>query len=394
MKRLIWLAVALLIASGAYYGISARHAADAAKNKPPESRPQVVVLGKATRQAMPIRLSAIGTVQPLATVAVKARLEGQVAAIHFTEGQDVKAGDLLFSLDRRQTEAQLRQAEASLARDQAQLEKAKNDFTRYEQLIKDQAVSQQKYEDARAALGTLNATVRAGQAAVENSRLMDSYTRIHAPFAGRTGQAIANVGSIVKPGDNAAMVTITQTRPIQVQFGVPERELPAVRRAMAEGAVAVQAQSQDESLPAVQGRLVFIDSAIDPATGTIQLKAQFANEDMALWPGQFVAVSMTLRTDPNALVVPTAAIQNGQEGAYLFVVDAESTARIRPIKVGPAAEGKSTILSGVAEGETVVIDGQIRIANGVKVTERRGPPPPDAKAEAKTAGTPNGKPTP
>lgn len=330
-----------------------------------------VVTAPVVRKPMPLMLGSIGTVQPLNVVSVRPRIEGEIVHMAFREGQEVREGDVLFELDARTVEVQLRQAEAALARDRAQLKRAEADAKRYAELLKGGVSPPQKAEEAAATLAALEASIKAGEAAVAQARLSLSYATIRAPIAGRTGAVPAKIGNLVRPGDGAPLVTITQVRPITVSFSLPERHLPLLRRALAaaEPAPVRAALPQSDEPPAV-GALSFIDSAVDPATGTIALKASFDNDDGRLWPGSFVSVEIQASLDPNAVVVPAHAVQSGQSGSFVFVVTPSHTAELRPVKVARVYNGEAVISDGLTGGEQVVVDGQFRLYSGAPVRDK------------------------
>ncbi|HYD31134.1 MAG TPA: efflux RND transporter periplasmic adaptor subunit [Azospirillaceae bacterium] len=377
MKRIAFLILFLaLVAGGAYW--YRQHGATDAQPQPQatqrgagggDARPLPVVIRPVEARPMPVQLTTVGTVQPLATVAVKARIESVVEAVHFTEGQEVKAGDLLFTLDPRPAEAQLRQAEANRDRDLANLERARTDARRYQELLKRDAVARQQYDTAISQANALEATVKADQAAIDAARLTLNYTRITAPMDGRTGAILVRPGNTVRPGDAGALVTLTRIRPISVAFNVAERELAAVRQAAA-GPLTVRATIPGDGAGPAEGRLSFIDSAVDPQSGTIQLKAQFDNTDTRLWPGQYVEVVLVLRVDPQAPTVPVVAVQTSQQGPYVWVVRPDQTVEMRPVTVDRTVDGLSVIAKGLTPGERVVVDGQSRLTPDAKVAER------------------------
>jgi multidrug efflux system membrane fusion protein len=303
---------------------------------------------------------------------------GILAQVHFREGHDVKEGDVLFTLDRGPLEAELRQAQANLARSQAQLNNARKDAQRYAELARQGFVSQQQADQAEAAAAALEATARADQAAVDNARIQLGYATIRAPISGRAGALLLHEGDLVKVSDTP-MVVINRIRPIDVAFALPERELPEIRARSAEGSLHVTAQAPQTGRTLGEGQVTFIDNRVDQVTGTIQLKASFPNEDGVLWPGQFVNVIVTLAVDPAAVVVPSPAVQMGQSGRYVFVVKPDQTAELRPVTVAREVGEETVIASGVSPGETVVTDGQLRLVPGAKV---------DAKPAAETARAP------
>lgn len=332
--------------------------------------PVPVVLQAAEIKATPERFSTIGAASPIAAIAIKSRIESVVDAIHFTEGQEVKAGDLLFTLDDRTLKAQLAQAEANLERDRAQLDKAQGDVRRYTELVRRDAVARQQFDAAMSAAAALEGTVKATEAAIQSAKVALGYTRLYAPMDGRTGAVSARPGSSVRPADTAALVTLTQLRPINVQFSIPERYLTQVRHALAAGEVAVQAAVAGENGPPEQGRLVFIDSQVDVQSGTILAKAEFPNAQTRLWPGQFCDVSIILRVEQNALTVPTEAVMTGQDGRFVFVVNDDNKAEVRKVTMTRADAGVAVIAAGLKPGEKVVTDGQSRLIPGSTVIPR------------------------
>lgn len=340
-----------------------------------------VVTAPAVRKAMPLLLSSIGTVQPLNVVAVRPRIEGEIVRMGFQEGQEVVEGQVLFELDRRTVEVQLAQAEAALARDQAQLKRAQADARRYAELLKSGSTPPQKAEEAVATAAALEASLKLDQAAIAEARLSLSYATIRAPIAGRTGAVPAKLGNLVRPSDQAPLVTITQIRPITVSFSLPEKSLPMLRRAtVGNVTVPVRASLPQTGEPAVQGVLSFIDSAIDPATGTIALKASFSNDDDRLWPGSFVSVEVQAAVDPDAVVVPSQAVQSSQAGSFVYVVTPDKTAEMRLVTVARVHDGEAIIGQGLKGGEQVVIDGQFRLFSGAPVRDRT----PAEQAEKRT----------
>jgi multidrug efflux system membrane fusion protein len=337
---------------------------------------QTVVAGVAEVLPTPIQVSAIGTVQSIATVIIKSRVDGQIADVHFEEGQDVKEGDLLFTLDNRSFQAQLAQAEAVLQRDRAQLERAQLELKRQTELAGRGVASAQKLEDAQMAEKVLQASIRASEAAAENARVNLSYTIIRSPITGRTGSVNLKRGNVVKSNDTTTnavpLVTITQLRPIYVSFTIPERHLPDIRAALADSerlpAVVTMPSHPDKP---ITGTLTFVDNQVDAATGTIPLKATFANDDIRLWPGQFVNVNLTLGIQAQAVVVPSPTIQIGQNGPYVFVIKEDSTVELRLVRVDRTVGNRTVVASGLSAGERVVVDGQLRLNNGTRVTIAR-----------------------
>jgi multidrug efflux system membrane fusion protein len=339
----------------------------ASGKKSKAARPAPVRVANVETKSVPVRLETIGTVQARSTVQVRSRVDGQLIKAGFREGQAVKKGDLLFQIDARPFEAQLRQAQANLARDQAQLEKARSDLDRYAQLSQKGFSSQQKYEEAKATLAALQAVIRADQAAVEIAKLQLEYTEIRAPIDGRTGSMLVTPGNLVKANDTPALVVINEVRPIHVSFTVPENNLADLKERLARSALTITATVPDQSPKQVNGDVTFINNAVDINTGTIQLKATFANEDDLLTPGQFVRVAINLETIKDALVVPTSALQDGQKGTYVFVVRKDMTVEPRVIAIGPADGRLTVVRSGLVLGDTVVTEGQLRLFPGAPV---------------------------
>ncbi len=333
----------------------------------PESVP--VVVARVERQNVPIQIRVIGNVQPYSTVTVRSQVTGELTGVFFRDGQDVKKGDLLFKIDQRSFEAALHQAEATLASDQAQEQNAATQVKRYADLLQEGIIPKEQNDQMMANQQALAATVRADEAAVENAKVQLQYCSIYSPADGRTGNLLVNAGNVVT-ANSSQLVVINQIRPVYVSFAVPEASLADVRRYASSGELKVQAMIPEE--PAAEGTLTFIDNAVDPATGTIRLRGTFPNSDNRLWPGQFVDVVLTLTTKPNAIVVPSAAIQTGQQGPFVFLVKEDKTADVRPVTVGLSTNGESVISQGLEPGEMVVTDGQSRLTQGTRVEIRTG----------------------
>jgi multidrug efflux system membrane fusion protein len=401
---------------------------DRASGTPPKTAPAVPVLAaEAVRRDVPLDVSAIGTVQALTTVGVKSQISGQVVKVHFTEGQDVKAGQLLFTIDPRPFEAALAQAEANVgrdtammrqaeaalaqrqaevqaaianvARDEAQLQNARVQEGRYRTLVEKEMVAREQYDQLKTNLAAMEATVMADRAAVENARaaalaaqagvdnaravikadqaivetarLNLGYTTIRAPMAGRSGNLMLQAGNVVKANDDNAMVVIAQVHPIYVSFAVPQQHLDAIKRFQQQGPLTVRAAAPGGAAPTV-GRLTFVNNTVDPTTGTIQLKATFDNADNVLWPGQYVETVLTLTTE-SAVVVPSQAVQPGQQGTFVFVVKPDQTVEPRPVELGRRLAAETIVTKGVAPGERIVIDGQLRLVPGAKVEIKSAP---------------------
>lgn len=371
MKRLFLLLVVAALAGGGYwYTQMARGGAATAKTAGAGKPSIPVVLTAAEPRAIPEELSTIGTVQPIATIAIKARVDTVVDTVHFVEGQEVASGDLLFSLDDRALKTQLRVAEANLERDRANFEKARGDVVRYGELVRSAVAARQQYDAAIAAANALEGTVKADVAAIESAKVAMSYTRIYAPMAGRTGTVNAKLGTMVRAADTNPLVTITQLRPINVAFNVAERYLPAIRSAMAVGPLKVTASIPGSKGTRAEGELSFVDSQVDQQSGTILVRATFPNADTLLWPGQFVDAVLTLRVDPQALTVPAIAVQIGQEGRFVYVVKPDNTVEMRTVAVARTYGELAVIGNGLTAGERVVVDGQSRLFPGAPVSER------------------------
>jgi multidrug efflux system membrane fusion protein len=320
---------------------------------------------------MPVQAEAIGNVEAYSNVSVRTQMAGEIERAYFTQGENVKKDQLLFTLDRRPFQAELDQLEANLARDQAQLANARAQAERNEKLFQAGIISKDQYDTYRTNARAQEATVRAGQAAIENAKINLSYCSIYSPIDGRTGAYQVYPGNIAKVNDTV-LVVINQVHPIYVTFAVPEQYLGEVREYQARGAVTVQVQVPSDSRPPVLGQLAFIDNAVDTATGTIKMRATFPNSDDRLWPGQFVSVVVRLSTQTNATVVPSQAVQTGQMGKYVFVVKPDSSADLRPVTAGETVQGETVIEKGVAPGDTVVTDGQLLLAPGSKVEIKKG----------------------
>lgn len=335
-----------------------------------------VVMAEAQTRDVPIRVSVVGSAQAYATVNVKSRVDGQLLAAHFKEGQLVQAGDPLLTLDPKPFQAELDQAKAALARDRAQLESAEKNLARYQELRKEGVYSVQQLDTAEATAKALRGTVASDQAQIDMAQLQLGYANIAAPITGRAGSLLVSVGNLVKANDSAGLVTINQIEPIYVGFSVPEKYLSEIRQGMsalhdAENGSGLEVTARAPGVSgqgaAQTGVLTFVNNAADSATGTIQLKASFLNAGEVFTPGQLVDVTLTLRSLENAVTVPNAAVQNGQAGNYLFVVKPDMTVEQRPITLGPSVDGWTVIAEGLQAGERVVTEGQMRLTGGTKV---------------------------
>jgi membrane fusion protein, multidrug efflux system len=326
-----------------------------------------VVAGKVERKVVPVALDVIGAVEPIRTAAVRSQVTGVMFKLHFEEGQEVKQDDLLFEIDPRPFQNALRQAEADLEKVRVQLETAQAEVTRYRGLSEQGMVSKEQYQSIQDNERSLRAALVSSQAAVENDRLQLEYCSIRAPISGRTGSLGAHEGDLVRASDaTVSLVVINQLSPIYVTFSVPQQNLASISRYRAAGSIVVTARPPGTDELPETGQLTFIDNAIDATTGTLKLKATFPNEDRRLWPGQFANIRMTL-TSPTVLVVPTAAVQNDQSGQHVFVIKSDQTAELRPVTIERSTETESVVTSGVVEGETVIVDGQLRVLPGKPV---------------------------
>ena len=332
-----------------------------------------VKIGDVMQQNIPVQINAIGNVEAYNAVSVKALVNGEIVGVQFKEGQDVQQGDVLFQIDPRPYEAALKQAEAQLARDAAQAKNAEEQARRYEILVQKDYVSKDQYDQFRSAADALAAVVQADKANVENGRLQLAYCTIKAPIDGRVGSVLINKGNVIKAND-LTMVQINKIAPIYVAFSLPEQNLANIKKYMAEGSLHVDAVIPGDEKRPVQGKLTFINNAVDTATGTIQLKGTFDNKDKRLWPGQFINVVLTLTTQRNAVVMPAAALQTGQQGQYVFVVKPDNTVESRPVTIAWSYGEFAVVAQGVTPGEKVVTDGQLNLITGVRV-ELKGEQP-------------------
>jgi membrane fusion protein, multidrug efflux system len=323
----------------------------------------------AVQQSIPVRLQAIGNVEAYSTVSVKARVDGQINTVNFKEGQEVRKGDVLFRIDARPYEAVLKQAEANALRDAAARDQAISQERRYKELLEKNFISKEAYAQIATNSQTAEATARASQAALENARLNVEYCTIVSPLDGYAGKVLLQVGNLVKANDVSPLVIINQVRPIYVNFAVPEQALGSLRGYMASGPLAVEVTLSGEANVLAEGRLIFVDNAVDPTTGTIKLRGQFDNKDASLWPGQFVNVRVRLFEQKDAILVPARSVQTGPEGQYVYVVKADKTAELRKITV-ERSEGEQVVVKGLAKDEQVVTRGALRLAPGVRVEIR------------------------
>lgn len=364
----------MLFAAAAYWIWAGRSAAVAAK----APAPVPVVVAQAITQDVPLLLEVVGRAEAYESVTIRSRVDGQVAAVLFKDGQHVREGDILVRLDPNDFNARLAQAQANLARDEAQLAKAKADVDRYVALKDRNFVSEEKVNEVRTNAAAMRATVQADQAAVELARLQLAYATLRAPFAGVVGAKLISPGGTVKTNDTVIAV-VNRVRPLYVSFSVPEKNLPRLRTAMGKGVVKVSVTVPGAAGETFEGEARFLDNAVDATTGTIQMKATLPNEEEKLTPGQFVNVGLVLEIAKEAVVVPSEAVQQGSDGNFLYVVKADGSAELRKIEVMSNRRGVAAIGKGVASGETVVTDGQLRLTPGAKVLPK---PPAAAPAQA------------
>lgn len=338
----------------------------------PAKRPPVpVTVATVTQRTIPVQVRAIGNVEAYSTIGVKALVAGQLTRVYFTEGDYVHKGQPLFEIDPRPFEEAVKQAEANLARDAANAANAEADSKRYEALLKAGVVSRQDADLKQATFKSLDALLAADRAAIDNARLQVEYCHITSPIDGRTGNVLVKEGNIVKAND-VPMVNINQIHPIYVSFSVPEKEFPAIHKRMNDH-LPVEAFITGDDGPPARGTLTFADNMVDEATGTIRLKGTFENADNRLWPGQFVNVVLTVTTQPNAILVPSQAVQTGQNGQFVFVVKPDHKVEMRTVTLGRAVGNEVSLSSGVQPGETVVTDGQSRLVPGAEVQVAKTP---------------------
>ena len=346
-----------------------------------QTPPVPVQVASVTKIAAPLTISANGVVEPLATVAIEAQVGGTLDEVSFNEGDDVQVGQLLFKIDSRPFEAALRQAEAALARDEAQAQNALREAERYKTLAEKDYVTKSQADQAQATAAALQANLLSDKAAVDNARLNLNYTTIRAPISGRTGRLLVRRGNVVRP-NSEPLVVINQLRPILVRFPVAQREFPSLQRRSARGAVTVRVSTADSGKVDDAGTLSFLDNAVDSLTGTVTAKARFANQTNSLWPGEYVRVSVELEVQSDAIAVPTRAVLAGQQGSYVFVIGNDKLAKVRPISVGRAVGELTTIERGLEAGEQVVTDGQSRLTPDAKVDVKSAAPGRGATTQA------------
>lgn len=357
----------------------------AKKAEQPKGRPPaLVVTAPVTQRDVPLQIKAIGTMEASESVTIRTQISGELTRVAFREGQDVQKGALLFQLDPRTYLASIRKADATLARDRVIMNNARKDYERYSQLVKDGIVTQEQAEGYRTRAESAAADVAADQASLDSAREQLAYCTLRAPISGRLGVLAVDRGNVVKTNDTA-LVTINKLTPIRSTFTIPEKNLAEIKKQMAAGKVIVETEVPGIAGVKEKGVLSFIDNTVDPATGTIRLKAVFDNLQKQLWPGQFVNLSITLAMRNNAVVVPSQAVQTGQKGQFVFVVKADATAELRPVVASSVEQGMTVIETGLQPGEQVVIDGQMRVVPGGKVEIKKPDKPANAKAPVQSA---------
>ena len=362
------LAAVLLAGFGAWIAQTRSGVEAASQNSGPASAAEVPVkAGTAEARDMPVFVRGIGSVQAFNTVTIKSRVDGQVMKVDFTEGQEVKAGDLLFEIDPRPFQAALAQATANKQKDEAQLVSATADLDRTTQLLRKEFQTRQTFDQQKAQVGQLQASIKADQAQIDAAQLNLDYASIRSPIDGRTGARLVDVGNIVHAVDNTGLVTITQLRPIFVSFTVPQQQLDTIRERQSAGPLEARALTQDDQKQLAVGKLTLIDNQVDQATGTLHMKAQFDNTDAALWPGEFVNVRLVASIEKNAVTVPARAVQQGPNGSYLFAIKPDDTVEMRIVEVSQTDQGLAVIKKGLQAGERIVVDGQFRLDQGTKV---------------------------
>lgn len=364
MKRAILIALAILLLAGLAWRFGPFGMRAPA---PSTAQAQVPVLaGTAETRSVPVYIEGLGSVQAFNTVTVKARVDGQITKVFFREGQDVKAGDSLFQIDPRPFQSALEQAQAAKEKDEAQLQSAQLDLDRTTRLLAQNFQTRQTYDQQKAAVAQLQASLKSDQAQIDNAQLNLDYSLVKSPIDGRTGSRLVDVGNLVQTAQSSPLVTITQMRPIFVSFTAPAVRLDDIRKSQAKGPLKVIAYAPDDKTELAQGELTLIDNQVDVATGTIHLKAQFDNAGEPLWPGGFVSSRIVLATRENAVTVPEQAVMRGPNGAYVYVLADDDTARRRNVEIAATQEGIAVVSKGLKSGERIVTEGQYRLTDGAK----------------------------
>jgi multidrug efflux system membrane fusion protein len=358
--------------------------ASAARAQAPRGGPVLVEVAKAVRKQVPVRVDALGTVTPIASVAIKARIDTAIVGVHFKDGAHVDKGELLFTLDCRAVDAQIAQTEGTVARDRAQLAGAERDVVRYRSLVEKKATSQQVLDAAETQAAVFRATIKSDQGTLQNLKVQRSYCTITAPIAGRISAANVKVGNFVRQADSTPMATINQMAPVYVTFTVPQNNLPDIRSALAAKTARIEAFIPGDKKHA-DGIVSMIENTVDSSTGMATIRAAMPNTDERLWPGTLVTTELTLRSE-EGVVVPTNAVQVSQDGNFVFVVEADKKVKVRHIEAGRQFAGETVVKRGLAAGETVVTDGQLRLQNGTRVAPRGAGQKPGGAPKAR-AGT-------
>jgi multidrug efflux system membrane fusion protein len=372
MRKGLWIILGVIVLAAVIGGTVFRRArVEAAHNKKADAavhqRPIPVVGAPVVTRDMPVYLRGLGTVIAFNTVTVKSRVDGELMKVNFKEGQEVRTGELLAQIDPRPFQVQLHQAEANLAKDQAQVVDAKVNLDRFAALYKEGVIAKQQLDSQNALVGQLEGAIGADKAQIENARLQLVYSRITAPIGGRIGLRMVDPGNIVHANDTNGLLVITQMHPIAVVFTLPEDYVPAILKHMRKGDLQVEAYSRDDKTKIATGKLLTMNNEIDPTTGTNRLKAVFDNSERLLWPNQFVNMRLLLDVKRNATTVPVAALQHGNQGTFVFVVKPDKTVEVRPVKVGFTEANTASIDQGLAAGELVVTDGQDKLQPGSRV---------------------------
>ena len=342
------------------------------KDAPPPRPTVPVTVAPVTQRSVPEEISAIGTVTPLQSVAVRAQVSGVLTKVAFQEGDEVQAGQLLFQIDARPFQAALDQSVANLAKDHATLVNARQEVTRYQTLVQNDLATEEQFDQFKANAGAAEAAVTADSAAVQTARLNLEYTTIRAQIAGRTGNLLIGEGNLVPANGTTPLVIINQIRPISVSFSVPQRFLDDIQRFSAQHRLDVEVRPGEDTTVVLRGTLTFINNQVDTTTGTIQLKGTFDNASRRLWPGEFVTTRLVMNVETNALTVPSQAVMTGQNGSYVYVVGPDHTVKTQDVTLGRAVQDYVVIEKGVAQGQQVVTDGQLRLVPGARVEVKPG----------------------
>ncbi|HEX5508987.1 MAG TPA: efflux RND transporter periplasmic adaptor subunit [Pseudolabrys sp.] len=376
-KLIFFTAIVVLIVGAAFLWLPKEPLFAKRANPPSTTRQAIpVTAGTAESQDVPIYTEGLGTVQAFNLVTVKTRVDGQITQVFFREGQEVKKGDRLFQIDPRSYENALQQAEATKEKDEAQLQSAKLDLERFAQLLPQGFQTRQSYDQQKATVGQLQATLKADEAQIATARLNLDYSTIRSPIDGRTGQRAVDIGNFVQTSQNVALVTITELKPIFVSFSVPAEKLDEIRKNQTQHPLQVVAYAMDDKTALTGGELTLIDNQVDVTTGTVRLKARFANADERLWPGQFVNARLILSTQKNVVTVPAETVMQGPNGAYVYTLNKSNVAERKQVTVGTTEQGITVIDKGLSSGERVVVEGQYRLTNGSKVKTGNAPSAP------------------